>query len=157
MNILAVDPGVTTGYCFAELHNLNHSTDIELKLRPVQHTDDVEEIWDRVEAFKPRYIICEDFEFRQRSRAGLVLFSVQAIGVIRLYEQKATHQVAVTLQKAAQGKGYYTDAQLKRLELYKRGVAHGMDATRHLLHWITFGAGYSLIEGKQISDIARLV
>lgn len=154
MKILAIDPGVTTGYC---LGTLVEDATRSLVLQPFQMVDDVDDIWDRLEKIQPRYIVCEDFEFRNRARAGLVLFSVQAIGVVRLYELKAEHQTAVVMQKAAQGKSYYSDTQLKKLNLYKRGFPHAMDATRHLLQWITFGSGYQLIEGKSIGDIATLI
>lgn len=153
-----MDPGVTTGYCFAELENVNHSTDVKLTTWPKQYVDDVDELWDRIEAFGPRYIVCEDFEYRNRSRAGLVLFSVQAIGVARLYSLKTPQQCDITLQKAAQGKGYYTNTLLKKLGVYKPGEnwEHSMDATRHLLHWLTFSSGYQLIEGQNMADIIKL-
>jgi hypothetical protein len=140
MKILAIDPGVTSGYCLAQVASP------AIALKPFQMVDDVDDIWDRLALLEPRYIICENFEFRQRSRAGLNLFPMQAIGVIRLYELKASHQTSVTLQKASEGKSYFTDAQLKRLGVYKRGLPHGMDATRHLIHWFTFGSGYQFVQ-----------
>lgn len=157
MKILAIDPGVTTGYCLAEIRNVNQSTKILIDLHPSQMVDDVDGVWDKLDEIKPRYIVCEDFEFRQKSRAGLVLFSVQVIGVVRLYEIKAEHQIAVYLQKASQGKGYYTDKMLRDVGLYKRGIPHGTDALRHLCHWLTFGAGSQFTQGHNIKDITRLV
>jgi len=161
LRILGIDPGRTTGYCFAHLLNVSDELNSPvLLIDPRQHMDDVDDLWDRIAEFKPRYIICEDFEFRNKARAGLVLFSVQLIGITRLYELKGApllkHQCAVTLQKAAQGKGYYSDLLLKQIGVYKRGVPHGMDATRHLLHWMTFGAGYSMIQGLDIGKLVKL-
>lgn len=161
MKLLAVDPGVTTGYCFATLHGgaTADQINIQLDVKPEQHLDDVDECWDRIEKFDPRYIVCEDFEFRQgKQRTGLVLYSVQLIGIVNLYGAKAEN-CAVTLQKASTGKGYYTNKVLKDYGVYKPGAAweHSMDATRHLLHWLTFGSGYQLIEGKQMKDIVKLV
>lgn len=142
MKLLAVDPGVTTGYCFAEL------TDNRLKYTPYQMPDDVEDLWNRLRSFAPEHVICEDFEFRGKARTGLVLFSVQLIGVCRLYEALMNGKPQVHLQKAAQGKSYYSDKLLKDRGIYKRGVPHGMDATRHLLHWLTFGFGYQFTVEK---------
>lgn len=156
LKILAVDPGVTSGYCEATLTD-DRGNDPHIELKPFQMVDDVDDIWRRLEKIKPRYIVCEDFEYRNRSRAGLVLFSVQAIGVIRLYELMAEHQTAVVLQKAATGKGFFTDTQLKNHGAYKRGIPHAMDATRHLLHWLTFMSGHQLVEGIDLKTIIRLV
>lgn len=159
IKILAIDPGVTSGYCFAEFRNVDHSTDVEIRLRPEQYCDDVEELWDRIEKFQPRYIICEDFEYRNQARSGLILFSVQLIGVVSLYELKSQKQCAIYMQKAAQGKSYYTNTQLKNLGVFKPGESweHSMDATRHLLHWFTFGAGYQFTQGHDIKDLVELV
>lgn len=138
MKILSIDPGVETGYCYA-LVNEAH-----LYYFPFQAVEDVDDAWRRIEQFAPRHIIIEDFEFRggtARRTTGLNLFPVQMIGVTRLYGL-TRGQTAVHVQKAAQGKSYYTDKVLKQMECYKRGVPHGMDASRHLLHWFTFGSGY---------------
>lgn len=148
MRILAIDPGVTSGFCKLEAKVLT----------PEQHMYDVDEVWDYIDAYTPDHIICEDFEFRGKARTGLVLFSVQLIGVVRLYEIKRNAKrlpCTVFLQKAAQGKAYYTNKQLKDLKLYKPGAAweHSMDATRHLMHWLTFGPGYRFIEGKRVSEL----
>lgn len=153
MRLMAIDPGITTGYCFMKTTTqIGASGTTGLLWKAEQHMDEVDAVWDRIEEYEPRYIICEDFEFRQKSRAGLNLYPVQVIGVVRLYEIKARRQVAVYLQKAAQGKGYYSDNILKSEGFYKRGVPHGMDATRHLLHWLTFGAGYQFMQDKRLSD-----
>jgi len=144
MRLLAIDPGVTTGYCIGETSD----TENIIALRPFQTVDDVDDVWDRLADLQPRYIVCENFEFRQKSRGGLNLFPVQVIGIVRLYEFKAQHQTSVQLQKASEGKGYYTDVQLKRLGIHQRGVPHGMDATRHLVHWLTFGSGYQITQKR---------
>jgi hypothetical protein len=143
MRVLTIDPGVTTGYtkCFIEPKK-------SLKFYPFQATDDVNDFWDRLEAFEPRYIVIEKFEYRNRARAGLNLFPVELIGVTHLYVSKARHQVALFEQTAYEGKGYYTDNILKQHGLYKRGIPHGMDATRHLLQWATFKYGYQYHSGQ---------
>lgn len=143
IKVISIDPGRTTGYCYAQI--------IEgkpLEYFPFQAMDEVDDLWRRLAEFKPRYIIIEDFEFRQRARTGLVLFSVELIGVARLYSLVAPHQCSIFIQKASQGKGYYSDATLKAHNLHRRGVPHGMDASRHLLQWFTFGAGYQYNNGK---------
>lgn len=114
-----------------------------------QRTDEVDDLWNRLEFFRPRFIICEDFDFRgghQRAATGIEYFPIQLIGVSRLYAVKAHHQCGIFLQKAAQGKAYYTNNVLRQSGLLPRGLAtstpHGIDALRHLLQWFTFGSGF---------------
>jgi hypothetical protein len=118
--------------------------------------DDVDDFWRRLVSIKPRHLIIEDFEFRQgKQKTGLNLFPVQMIGIARLYSLIGNTQCAVHIQKAAQGKSYYTDNILKSLDLYKRGIPHAIDASRHLLHWFTFGSGYQYNGGTR--DFATLL
>jgi hypothetical protein len=130
-----------------------------LLYRAFQMTDEVDDLWRRLAAFKPRYIVMEDFEYRPRHRTNdkINLFPVELIGVARLYALMVTdHQCAIYLQKASQGKGYYTDPVLKKLGLHKRGLPHAMDASRHLLHWFTFGAGYQYNKRPNTERFAML-
>lgn len=150
---ISIDPGKTTGYTYFELRSKE-----SLEYHPFQSYDDVDDLWRRLKDLQPRYIIIEDFEFRQKSRAGLILFPVQMIGVARLYSLIAPPPCSIYVQKAAQGKSYYKDPILKKNGLYKRGIPHAMDASRHLLHWITFGAGYEHNSSAgQISDFAKMI
>lgn len=118
--------------------------------------DEVDDLWRRLNELHPRYIICEDFEFRgghHRAATGIDYFPLQLIGISRLYAEVATHQCAALLQKPAQGKSYYTNNVLKQMGILQRGMAtelgHGLDATRHLLQWFTFGAGYKYNKGDK--------
>lgn len=149
LKIITIDPGITSGFCYAEL-----KPNVELVYKPFQMVDDVDDLWNRLDKFKPDTIIIEDFEFRGRARAGLNLFPVQLIGIARLYENR--NKVALHLQKAATGKAYYTDNILKQLGLYKRGIPHGMDASRHLLQWITFGPGFQYNGKSKIEDFVTM-
>lgn len=135
---LAIDPGKTTGLC------IGHKDGVSLTLRPLQHEFNHRELWDYLDTLGPESVICESFEYRNRARAGLDLTPVELIGVIKLW---AHNGVPLYLQSAAQGKGHFSDQKLKDRGVYKRGVPHGMDATRHLLHWYTFGAGYKFSSG----------
>src|SRR5438876_810462 len=135
MNIIAIDPGIHTGYCYARI-----TEDGKAELYPFEITDEVDDLWRRLVDFKPRHIIIESFEFRQlRQHSKIELFPVQLIGVARLYTLIGPAETAIFVQNPAQGKSYYTDSVLKQNNLYKRGVRHGMDATRHMLQWLTFG------------------
>lgn len=140
VKVIAIDPGVTSGYCYAHVEPKK-----SMDYYAFQIVDDVDDLWRRLADFQPRYIVMEDFEFRQgRQRSGINLFPKELIGIARLYSLLAKEICAVELQKASQGKSYYTDTMLKHQKLYRRGIPHAMDASRHLLHWITFGSGFAL-------------
>lgn len=150
IRVIAIDPGVESGYAYAKVE------DGRVKFFPFQMVDDVDDLFLRLKKFFPRYIVMEDFEFRGGAARGLNLFPVQLIGVARLYEMSGVGgQCAIYMQKASQGKGYYSDAILKARKIYKRGIPHGMDATRHLMQWLTFGAGHQFI-GKN-NDFATML
>lgn len=138
ITVLAIDPGITTGYCHAVI------SDGTLMLRPYQAQDDVHMFWDEVNLVYPTHIIMEDFEHRQRTRTKVILYPVQLIGVAHLWAD--FHDRVVTLQKPAHGKSFYSNEQLQRLGAYKRGIPHAMDATRHLFQWLTFGPGFQLCD-----------
>lgn len=152
MNIISIDPGVETGYCYARI------VDKRLSFYPHQGVDDVDELYRKLAKFEPRIIICEDWEDRRGARAtgGVNSFPVQLIGVARLYSLTAPHQCGIYLQKPQTGLGgFYSDKMLKQLGFYVRGLPHGMSATKHLLQWATFGAGYQYI-GTQRDFAERL-
>ena len=142
MNILlSLDPGITTGYCLARM---NDSTcEIAYNEAQLQPADLLVMLQD----IEPKIVVYEDFQYRNRARDKLVLFSVQLIGVIEAYKA-LTPDCHVKKQTPAQGKGHYNDDTLRRLGLYQRGTVHGRDAARHLLHFATFGAGWMLFPDK---------
>jgi hypothetical protein len=136
VRVISIDPGGVSGYCYARIK------DGCIEYAPFQMQDDVEDLFERLTTFKPEHIIMEDFEFRGGARKGLDLFPVQLIGVARLYYSMFSQVAHLHMQRAATGKSYYTDAVLRKNGLYVRGCQHGMDASRHLLQWFTFGYGH---------------
>ena len=150
MRVISVDPGRTTGYCYATFDKG------KLFFAPFQMVDDVDEFWDRLKAFWPKHIIMEDFQFRKGTRmsGGLDMFPMQLIGVARLFEMRHP-TIKLWMQTPSEGKSFYTDMTLKKLDLYQRGEEHGRDASRHLLQWATFGAGYKFSDGTR--NFATLV
>ena len=161
MRIISIDPGIMTGYCYAELH----PTPIkgQLQYYPFQTNDNVDDLWRRLTKFNPQHIIIEDFEFRRGKMAagGLELFPKELIGIAKLFsligsEDTGYGSPRLFIQKAAQGKSYYTDDVLKRASLYVRGVPHGMDAARHLLQWFTFGFGNQFMGKQNLEDFAQI-
>lgn len=164
MKVLAIDPGGTTGYCEGQFvtHVGNTNTFIDsfkeapsgILLKPYMMPDDCEELWDRLDQLRPDIVVMESFEYRNRSRAGLDLTPVKLIGVAELYSAKSGARLY--MQTPSQGKTYYTDTLLKKYGFYKRGQPHAMDALRHMLQWLSFGAGYQYLGKNKIEDFVRM-
>jgi len=145
---IAFDPGKTTGFATGEII----SGDMRLDAKPgldlprvmlvqtaqakMTHAD----IFNWLNEYKPDYIICERFDFRNRARTGLELISRELIGVVNLYTGLNTN-CALVMQTASQGKGHWTNDKLKAAHLYRKGQDHANDACRHLLYWYRFGSG----------------
>ena len=138
ISVISIDPGITTGYCRALVDNKGCA------VRPYQAKNDVWQHWDELKAYHPDIIIIEDFEYRKGQRDGLILFSVQLIGVTRLWAKQ--NNATLYIQKAMEGKSHFSNELLKDRGVYKRGMPHAMDATRHLIHWFTFKAGYQYVK-----------
>lgn len=101
----------------------------------------------------PGHIICENFTYRPGpARPSLVLFSLEMIGVVKLYVEQNTH-VELFMQGAAEAEGkdaYFNNDRLKTMSLYQRGVPHGLSAMRHLLAWYHFKQGYQYNSGQAV-------
>lgn len=138
LRALSLDPGGSTGYAICDINNVN-----EVSIGWDQARLDPAELTDLLETINPDKIICEDFEYRNRARAGLDLTPPKLIGVVQLY---CSNGVPLYMQKASTGKGHYTDNRLKSIGMYVKGRPHGRDALRHLLHWLTFKGGNAYVD-----------
>jgi hypothetical protein len=131
--VVALDPGGTTGYLIAYIGEPKR-----LYFSYAQHAWREDELYNALHKLRPDTIVCESFEYRQGSRAGLDLTPAHLIGVIRLYATQCETQLI--MQTAAEGKGFWKDNKLKGLNIYNRSFSHGRDALRHFLHNYMFGS-----------------
>lgn len=136
---LALDPGETTGYAWAEIQSRK-----VVHIGAGQGGFSETELWGLLSGVSPAAIIAESFEFRQRARTGLVLQSRNLLGVSRLWAD--LHDVPYSEQSASQGKAFFTDEKLRAVQAYWTGLEHARDATRHLLFWLTFGKGSQYLD-----------
>lgn len=127
--ILAIDPGVTTGFCAYDEGDFDQYQ-IELTKYPHPH----EALYDHYSEMNPDFIIYEAFHFRQ-SQTGVVFTGVEFIGVTELWAQR--HKVQ--LLKFNPAKEFWNNNKLKALGLFKPGnkFDHSMDATRIMCVWLT--------------------
>jgi hypothetical protein len=149
INVITIDPGLMTGYTYAEIGESK-----KLRFYPFQMMDDVQDLYNRLTDFKPKYIVYESFEFRKGVK-GVDLFPRELIGIINLYSLQSG--APPFKQSPAQAKTYYSNEVLKQLGLYVRGMPHGMDATRHLLQWCMFGYGNQFIGSQSAEEFAELL
>jgi hypothetical protein len=139
VRIIALDPGGTTGYAIALVDDPR-----SFGFCYGQRKLDESALDKLLVEVTPDYIVCEDFEYRNRARPGLDLTPARLIGVVKLYAQQMTCELTFQKAELVKGKGHYTDNKLKAMNIYERGKPHGRDAVKHLLHWLTFKKGFEL-------------
>ena len=134
MKIVTLDPGGTTGYCSVTVSSerLEH-----VKSGQIQGRNHHDELFRFLTKEQPALIISESFEYRNRSRAGLVLVSKEYIGVTKLYT--AQKEIYYHEQSPSQAKGFVTDAVIKNLGWWKTSNPHAMDAVRHMIYFAVNG------------------
>lgn len=146
--VVTLDPGGTTGTCMASISP-------EYVLCTVGEGDyNEQQLRNYLTAVSPHYIVCETFEYRNKSRAGLVLTSRNLIGIVNLYVAD-NPSTRLFMQSPAQGKAFFTNDMLKKMELYPVGVQHGRDALRHFLRWFWFGFGAQYKVPGQTIELAK--
>lgn len=124
-DIVALDPGVTTGIAIFE--NGNYRT---MEVDPSKYPHPHETLYDILSTIAPKVLVYEAFQFRQ-NQTGAVFTGIEYIGVARLYAQlKCIEEVKIT---PSTGKAFWNDSKLKALQVYKPGKPHANDAMRHML------------------------
>lgn len=79
-------------------------------------------------------VVCERFEYRNTSRAGLEIVSREYIGVTSLWCE--IYRRDLVMQNASQAKGFVKDKNLDRLGVLVKADKHAMDAYRHLFYYL---------------------
>jgi len=104
-----------------------------------QDTYDEAGLFGLLDATSPSVVVAESFDYRAGEEGGLVLVSRNLLGVSKLW--CTLHHVDYHEQSPSEGKAYFTNDALRALGLYDRGKPHTRDAMRHLLRFLTHGAG----------------
>lgn len=143
MEILALDPGGTTGWAYWTDDDPDRESEWErgqLSDRP-HHTA----LWELLCTVQPDVLIYERFQYQRRELdkgVSLVLDSVEYIGVCKLWIHTGRLvDTKLVEQTPAQAKNLWSDEKVKALGLWIPGQSHAMDATRHLLYYrvVTLG------------------
>ncbi len=133
MKIIALDPGVTTG--FTTYQDEVDGQKIAPQWAQWQSMSEVKAIWEQLVSHEPDVVVYEKFTSPSATRHRVELFPVQVIGVTRLYCQRA--EVPEFSHTASMGKGFWNDKKIKKCGLWVPSMGHAMDATRHLLYHLT--------------------
>jgi len=144
VSILALDPGGTTGYCYATIsENVVILTPREARWSPGQLYEFLFGFMGEDQGRAKSHVIYEDFQFRQGIRTGLDLTPAKLIGVIEVFSERSQFVKFYVQQPSIQGdKAFFTNDRLKELGAYwPHGKGHARSATKHLLYWLKFGAG----------------
>jgi len=125
MYILAFDPGGTTGWRAYDEPEFHGGF-----LGPDPHHI---ELWGLLESLDPGVVVCESFQHTMGK--STILISVEYIGIIKLWckmRDRPLHMLT-----SSRGKGFWSDEKLKYIDAYTVNK-HTRDATRHLLHYLSF-------------------
>lgn len=141
VRIVGIDPGGTTGFVLVEIDWEKEKLVVveSQQLGPHPHHDELYEV---LTLANPEVIVCESFEYRNVARAGLVLDSVEYIGVTKLYEQVYSEGgVQLVFQTAALGKvqhgrGLVKPDNIRKLGLWSVSSVHAIDALGHVLYYL---------------------
>lgn len=127
--IIGLDPGGTTGVC---IYKSNGHTLTRLQLDGGNHHND---LWNLLGHHAPHIVVCERFDYRPNQKHA-ELISVEYIGVVRLWCRR-TNTPLIEQRQLKGRQGLWSDAKLKKLDVYIPGNEHAMDATRQVLYYLT--------------------
>jgi hypothetical protein len=129
MQVVGLDPGVTTGYAKYDLTTGFWS---QIHLGPMDH-----HMWlyNMLYDDDPDVVVCERFNYQRRDK--VILTSVEYIGVAKYY--CATRETPYVAQNAGDAKRLWPEEKIKALGLWIASMPHAMDATRHVLYYVTIG------------------
>lgn len=125
MRVFAVDPGGSTG--FAEWR--------DGKFRAwAEPWEDACATVHRELATDVDRCVCESFHISKRTAEKSTAGSLQTIELIGVTRYMArVYEVPFTTQSPSEAKMFATDAKLRALGMWTKGVDHPRDATRHLV------------------------
>lgn len=140
IRVVAIDPGVTTGFALGVIDTVEG----EMLVSSGQGKWSVNDLYEFLDKHDPHAVVLERFDYRNKSRSGLVLFSKELIGVMELWCQRQKEEKHIHRQMPGDAKAYFTNNELRSNGVYKQDseYPHANDAMRHLLRWFVFGPGF---------------
>lgn len=140
--ILGLDPGETTGFAvFDSVKSVRRVDWLEIdQVKTWPPEDAVESLTRLFDEHKPDRVVFESYHIYNWKRDQHVWSAVSTVQVIGcIWTLCLQRKIQFSTQSAQNAKGFWTDDMLTRYNLYQRGLRHGRDATRHVLHFLCFG------------------
>lgn len=129
--ILALDPGITTGWAWFDHAALVDCGQIHTSLRTLQ---------DLFDTTKPQSVVMEKYIIYKTKVEQHTLSTVPTLRIVGAIQMLAWQKGApLFLQTAAQAKFFCTDDKLKAWELFQTYKRHANDSIRHAVYYMTFG------------------
>lgn len=127
MNVLAIDPGQTVGVATYTDGGIRDGGEVSF-------TDFLH--WAEKTIHEWDVIVCEEFRITPRTipAASTARWPLDVIGCVRWWCE--SRDTTLVMQSASTAKTFATNDKLKKAGLYRRGLPHGMDATRHLVVYL---------------------
>lgn len=135
-NILALDPGHTTGVAvFKGMLLLSGS---QIITKPIEQG--VQALHELILEVQPEVVVCEDYRvyrWKTDEHANSSLLTPRIIGAIETL--LTLQQIPLVKQPAHVAKHFCTDSRLKHWGMYSTGMRHANDAIRHGCYFQLFG------------------
>lgn len=141
MNLIAVDPGTTSGVVYVRdlnpaLGMLKHVKNHHVAVEWVGNsTEQGALLLKMVLLVKPAVVIMEDFVLRLPAKS-MKREGLDPVRVLAVADWVVGQRARIDLQQPSQAKGVITDERLKKWGLWIKGSTHKRDAMRHLLLWL---------------------
>lgn len=136
MRYIGIDPGGTTGICIKIGDSFTREqwpTTTPAEYLELFHRLGKAAVGDNVTVVMERF----NFRMNERDRTKIDYTPAEVIGVVKFWV--AAHGLAkLEMQMAAEGKAFWSDEKLRTIGLYLPSLPHAMDATRHVLQYISF-------------------
>lgn len=146
--VLAIDPGMTTGYCVFD-YVMTHVDDIYIYclsdsgIIKVDKETGWDPIVDKIQQVNPSVVVCEDYRIYPSKDKVHVLSSVDTVRIIGAIEYMCHHEhFSLVKQMASVHKGFVTDEKLKEWWLYKGINRHSRDAVKAAIYFLLFNKEY---------------
>jgi hypothetical protein len=135
-SVLAIDPGLTTGLAWAKFdraHFYDTLPEVTTEM-PREFDATCGKIETTIRKVLPDLIVLEKFTITaataKKSTAGSSV-AIELIGVVKYIVNQ--YGIKLEIQSPVDAMNFISDEKLRRLGLYKPGLDHARDATRHLL------------------------
>jgi hypothetical protein len=146
-SVIAIDPGMTTGYCRFEHYPFQGYILEDNGVIKVNKQTGWDPIIDLIQSFYRNtpnsVVVCEDYRIYPSKDKVHVLSSVDTVRIIGAIEFMCHHDhVPLVKQMASVHKGFVTDTKLKEWGLYKDINKHARDAVKAAIYFILFNKEY---------------